>query len=107
MLTKPTCINNRDQAGNPAGGRVTGVGISIEWQNGPLGRGQDRKEPNGAFVESVIWAARERLEHYQGTKFSCRENAEAIRHLDQALEILGSRTSRREAEGVEGTHQGH
>ena len=31
-----------DENGMPAGGVTTGVGISISWQNGPLGRGPDR-----------------------------------------------------------------
>lgn len=94
-----------DENGKPAGGTTTGVGIHIEWQNGPLGRGADRKEPNGAFVEGVIAAAKDRLEWYNASGFECAENTEAIKHLDAALAVLNSRTARREAEGVEGTHQ--
>lgn len=45
--------NRVDADGNPAGGSLSGKGLSIEWQDGPLGRGADRKEPNGAFVETV------------------------------------------------------
>jgi hypothetical protein len=109
---------------NPAGGRTTGTGIQITWQNGPLGRhgddctpetkpGEmdsrchppcDRRAPNGAFVEGVIAAAKDRLEFYQRGKFACDENAAAIEHLDAALEALSSRTASREKAGVEGTH---
>lgn len=94
-----------DASGAPMGGTSTGVGIDIRWQNGPLGRGDDRKEPNGAFVEGVIQAALGRLEHYQGTQFKCRENALAITKLEEALHWLESRTANREKRKVEGTHQ--
>lgn len=82
----------------------SGRGFTISWQNGPLGRGEDRKEPNGAFVEDIIQAARERIEFYQNSGFSCRENEEAIRFLENAEAALDSRTKERESRGVEGTH---
>ena len=93
-----------DENGNPAGGTTSGVGISISWQNGPLGRDGERKEPNGAFVEGVIQAALDRLEHYQASKFKCRENALAITKLEEALHWCQHRTAAREARAVEGTH---
>lgn len=93
-----------DENGNPAGGKTTGIGIEINWQNGPLGRDGDRKEPNGAFVEGVIQAALGRLECYQKSKFNCRENALAITKLEEALHWLQSRTAKREERKVEGTH---
>lgn len=93
-----------DDNGNPAGGRTTGTGISIDWQDGPLGRGDERREPNGAFVEGVIQAAVDRLEYYQRSPFSCRENALAITKLQEALHWLQARTEAREAAGIEGTH---
>jgi len=93
-----------DDNGNPAGGVTTGTGINIQWQNGPLGRGAERVAPNGAFVEGVINAALGRLQHYQATKFSCRENALAITKLEEALHWLNHRTANREARDVEGTH---
>ena len=96
--------HENDANGNPAGGTTTGVGILIEWQNGPLGTGADRKEPNGAFVEGVIAAAIDRLEYYQASKFKCRENALAITKLEEALHWCNHRTSKRTKAGVEGTH---
>jgi hypothetical protein len=74
--------HDKDENGNPAGGTTEGVGIFIEWQNGPLGRGADRREPNGAFVEGVI----------------------ALTHLETALLWLQKRTADREEREVEGTH---
>lgn len=93
-----------DENGNPAGGETRSLGISITWQNGPLGRGADRKPPNGAFVEGVISAALGRLEFYQAGKFKCRENALAITKLQEALMWLDYRTRDREKREVEGTY---
>lgn len=99
--------NVTDANGNPAGGVVVGTGFTISWQDGPLGRGADRKQPNGAFVEDVIAAVMQRIEHYQmaqNGKFACLENERAITHLTNALEELDCRTKAREARNVEGTH---
>lgn len=99
--------NKDDENGMPSGGWVKGVGMEIHWQDGPLGRGEDRKPPNGAFVETVIAAARQRLEYYQKAangRFWCGENAAAILELTQALEWLSKRTTQREVREVEGTH---
>lgn len=94
----------RDSRENPEGGHTFGRGFAIAWQRGPLGRGEERQEPNGAFVEDIILAAKDRLLFYQGSKFKCEENAEAIRCLDAALNALYQRTKKREERGVEGTH---
>ena len=96
--------NYLDMEGNPAGGFARDTGMDIVWQNGPLGRGEDRVPPNGAFVESVIQAAIKRLEFYQNSKFKCRENAIALTHLETALLWLNKRTQDREQRLVEGTH---
>ncbi len=96
--------NLLDDDGNPAGGYFRGDGIVINWQNGPLGRGDDRKAANGAFIETVILAAIRRLEFYNEGKFRCRENSLAITHLEEALHWCQARTADREARDVEGTH---
>ncbi len=111
-----------DGNGNPTGGAVVGVGLTIQWQDGPLGRcvegcgdgdgaehaqGCQRRRPNGAFVETVISSAIQRIEFYQkasGGKFSCRENSLAITKLEEALHWLEARTASRESRQVEGTH---
>lgn len=107
MLAKFESANVLDENNNPSGGSVSGTGLSISWQNGPPGRDGDRQEPNGAFVETVIDAARQRIEFYQTAnvgKFKCRENAIAITKLEEALLWLNKRTADREARQVEGTH---
>lgn len=112
MIQKLEEHHEVDEDGNPAGGTTIGTGINIRWQNGPLGRGEDRQEPNGAFVESIIKAAIGRLQFYQRDpddpskpgKFACRENALAITKLEEALHWCQHRTADREAREVEGTH---
>lgn len=108
MKTDPLQQQNLvDDAGMPAGGLHVSPGCTIVWQNGPLGRGDDRQAPNGAFVENVIQAARDRIYWYQTVcdgRFCCEENAHALGALDHALEALNSRTGRREDAGTEGTH---
>jgi len=90
---------------NPTGGTTSGRGFTISWQNGPLGRGEDRREPNGAFVETIIAAAMDRLNFYEGSKFNCAENRLAIYHLQEALRVLNERTTKREQAGTEGAHK--
>jgi hypothetical protein len=104
MQDKFEAQNFNDPSGNPAGGTVDGIGLQIKWQEGPLGRGEDRAIPNGAFVETVIAAAKQRIEYYNSTKFRCRENSLAITKLEEALHWLNARTNRREVQGIEGTH---
>jgi len=107
MMQVLNTSNTTDENGNPTGGYVKAVGVDITWQDGPLGRGEERQEPNGAFVEGVIEAARQRIDFYQKAnngKFACRENALAITKLEEALHWLNSRTRRRDEAGIEGTH---
>lgn len=107
MLGKFTAENDLDANGNPNGGIVRGVGLAIDWQKGPLGRGNDRQEPNGAFVETVLAGVLQRIQFYQEAmngKFKCLENAVAITKIEEALMWLDKRTRDREAREVEGTH---
>jgi hypothetical protein len=94
-----------DENGNPAGGVAVGTGFTISWQDGPLGRGTERQEPNGAFVEDLIVAVIDRINYYQDSRFACDYNADAIEHLKKALARLEARTVDREKREVEGTHQ--
>lgn len=95
-----------DRDGNPAGGHTRGIGIAIRWQSRPMRRGKIRLRQNGAFIEDVLLAARNRLEWHQDSKFCCEENERAIEHIDLALQALNDRTKRRKAQGVEGTYEG-
>jgi hypothetical protein len=107
MDTQILIASNRlDEYGNPSGGYARSEGLDIRWQEGPLGRGTYRKEPNGAFVETVLRAALQRIEFYNEGQFRCRENSLAITKIEEALMWLNARTNRREKSGVEGTHEG-
>jgi hypothetical protein len=103
---KITYHNLTDKDGNPAGGEVSGPGLSIKWQDGPLGR--PPKPATGAFVEDVIEAARQRLEFYQtggNAKYNCRDNAIAITKLEEALLWLNRRRLDRELRNIQGLNQ--
>jgi hypothetical protein len=104
MLQDARFENLDDDKCNPAGGHYRSKGIEINWQNGPLGRGNDHIASNGAFVENVIEAAIVRISYYQDSKFACFENEQALRHLQMAAAWLDKRTKDREARAVEGTH---
>ena len=110
MKQKLTEHHEIDAVGNVGGGTTLGTGIMIKWQTGPLGRGAERKDPNGAFVEGVIQAAIGRLQFYQTAPgglegkrgaFACRENAIALTKLEEALMWLEKRTRDREEREVE------
>lgn len=105
MIQDMNAVNLLDDHNRPAGGFVKSTGLSITWQDGPLGRGEDRIEPNGAFVETVILAAIQRIRFYQDTEFVCRENALALTKLEEAVHWLQHRTADRERREVEGTHE--
>ena len=101
-----------DEDNNPAGGISTGRGVTVSWQNGPLGRvgSEERREPNGAFVEDVVGIAKGRFEFYQTAsdgKFACDENAECIMLLERVEQICQQRTARRVNAQTEGTHEGN
>lgn len=101
-------INRTNGTGDPTGGSVEGMGVLIAWQDGPLGRGDEEKEPNGAFVEDVLVAALQRIEFYQeaaGGRYACRQNALAITRIQEALFWCRDRREDREIRGVQGTHQ--
>ncbi len=109
MLQEFVSDNSVDKDGMPAGGFVSSIGLDIRWQKGPLGEeGIDRLEPNGAFVETVIAAALQRIEWYQMVcdgRFACDENHFVIGWLKDSLRKLDERTKSRQARGVEGTHK--
>ena len=98
--------NSTDKNENPTGGHYSAVGVSIQWQNGP--RKQEDGSlaaPNGAFVEDAIYAAIQRLQFFQDSKFRDRGNALAITKLEEALQALTHRRYEREARSVHGTNE--
>ena len=96
-----------DGSGCPEGGVAFGSGFTIAWQRGPLGRGPERLEQNGAFLEDVLDVCLGRLTFLQGSKFRCDENSTAAIAIATALQALSARTSRREEAKTEGTLLGN
>ena len=95
--------------GNPMGGSLSLMGVdgggligsAVNFQHGAI----DKNGRNGFLIEDLIESCIHRLEVFQGTKFRCSENDDAISNLRVALLMLNSRTERRIAEGVEGTYE--
>ena len=113
--------NELDENQNPTGGsvelHVTKSGdveypaLIVNWQDGPRGMGENPDgslalaDPNGAFVEDVLWAALQRLEFFNESKYRCRENSIAITKIEEALFILKDRQLSRSERNVEGKHE--
>jgi len=105
QLQKLEIADKVDGNGIPAGGSAKGIGLSIVWQDGPVGRGGERRVQNGALVEDVLGACLSRLKFHQTTRFRCPENVLAISALEEALKWLQNRTDDREKRLVEGTNE--
>lgn len=113
--------NQLDENDNPTGGdvylQVTKNGdpefpaLVVNWQDGARGKGTNPDgspalaEPNGAFVEDVLWAALQRLEFFNESKYRDRANSIAITHVEQALQALKDRQLERSHRNVEGKHE--
>jgi hypothetical protein len=107
-----------DGDGNPTGGRTVmhvadqsgesaelREAISIDWQDGIIPPGGVQ---NGAFVEDVLEAARQRILFFNShPRFRCRENSLAITKIEEALQWLDWRTRNRVNQGVENTYHPH
>lgn len=72
----------------------------LKFQNGPI------KEVgfNGISNESLLAIVEDRLKCFQAGEFSCRENALALTHLQEAMHWLHHRTRERMQRNVEGTY---
>lgn len=71
----------------------------IKFQDGPV----KDNGVNGLTNEALLAIVTHRLSVLNG-EFPCRENEDAIDHVDLALEALEARTKARIARGVGGTH---
>ena len=102
-----TARNHVDSNGNPAGGYAHGVGMCVSFQDGPRGKTHagDLAPANGAFVEDLLVAARQRLSFFQESRFACDANAECIRHIDYCIETLHNRAKERASRGVLGKNE--
>ncbi len=77
--------------------------IRIVFQHGP----PDEVGINGCRIEDVIEVLVQRLLDFQGRELACKENEEALYHLEMAREALLKRRRRREQQGVLGKREPH
>jgi hypothetical protein len=85
----------------PVGGSVSGNGLNIRWQLGPI-----EGEPNGAFFEDVLLALIEVIDFKSRVEgFKCDEDIKIKTRLETALENRLSRQKRREKEELLNTHK--
>lgn len=74
--------------------------IFIDFQNGPV----HEVGTNGVTHEALLAIVADRLECFQAGPYKCDEDAEALVFVKAAMASLKSRTEKRLARGVEGTH---
>jgi len=72
----------------------------ILFQNGPI----NEKGVNGITQEVLLAIVADRLRSFQKGPFSCKANACALTHIEEAQHWLQQRTIERMRRGVEGTH---
>ena len=73
----------------------------ILFQNGPIAEAG----VNGLTHEVLLAIVADRLRSFQKGPYSCKANACALTHIEEALMWLQQRTYERMRRGVEGTHQ--
>ena len=90
-----------DANGENSDGKVGPCLSQVHFQEGPI----KENGVNGVCNEDLIAMVICRLEHFQKSEYSSRDNAMAITKLEEALLWLRKRTMAREQRGVEGTSE--
>lgn len=101
-------ITGFDTETNPSQYDVSGYGASfsrslIIFQNGPVDG--DGNGVNGITHEALLAIVADRLRSFQAGPYSCKANACALTHIEEAQHWLQQRTLERMRRGVEGTHE--
>jgi len=81
-------------------GMVPSFQQEVRFQNGPL----QESGVNGTTHEALLAIIEDRLVGFQSGPYACEENQQALDHVRAAQAVLKSRTEKRLARGVEGTH---
>jgi hypothetical protein len=84
-----------DRYGQPA------THTTILFQNGPI----NESGVNGVTHEVLLAIVADRLRSFQKGPYSCKANACALTHIEEAQHWLQQRTIERMRRGVEGTHK--
>ena len=74
----------------------------IRFQNGPISA--DGNGVNGVTHEVLLAIVADRLRSFQAGPYSCKANACALTHIEEAMHWLQQRTLERMRSGIEGTH---
>lgn len=74
--------------------------VTLYFQNGPI----PDVGVNGVTHEVLLAIVADRLRSFQSGPFSCKANACALTHIEEAQHWLQQRTIERMRRGVEGTH---
>ena len=74
----------------------------IQFQDGPISA--DGNGVNGVTHEVLLAIVADRLRGFQKGPYSCKANACALTHIEEAMHWLQQRTIERMRRGVEGTH---
>ena len=89
------------------GHKYKGLGLTIEFQDGPI----QENGVNGTTNEAVLDVLIDRLDYFQtahrGGKFACRENAVAKTKAEESQMWLQKRTAKRVKQGIEGKDISH
>ncbi len=85
---------------NPSG--LDGFIYNIGFQDGPIN--EDGNGVNGLTHEVLLAIVADRLRSFQEGPYSCKANACALTHIEEAMHWLQQRTLERMRRGVEGTH---
>ena len=89
-------------ATNPSANKGMGddTAVTILFQNGPIAEAG----VNGITQEVLLAIVADRLRSFQKGPYSCKANACALTHIEEAQHWLQQRTIERMRRGVEGTH---
>jgi hypothetical protein len=76
--------------------------LYIPFQNGPIS--ENGVGVNGITHEVLLAIVADRLRSFQKGPYSCKANACALTHIEEAMHWLQQRTLERMRRGVEGTY---
>jgi len=74
---------------------------NVVFQSGPV----PEVGANGLTIEVLLAICEHRLSAFQETRFKSDYNAQAIGHIQKAVDALNQRTADREERGVDGTYE--
>lgn len=93
-------VTGFDTGTNPSHEPKSKRGIHITFQNGTI----PDKGVNGLTNEVLLAIVADRLRCFQAGNFACKANAEALRHVEEAMHWHQQRTIDRMRRGVEGAY---